>query len=94
MTPPGQNRHADALRRAIEADDFSFAQAAIGNYFTWFHSAQRSLAEVAEAKQLYTWGMEAAGARKARLADSLARAINVFSRYRPAPVRHTWHVTG
>jgi len=94
MTQPDLNPYAKVFRAAVEANDYSLAEAAMHNYITWFRSAPRTLAEVAHAKNLFTWGAEAAMARKARLAGELARVTRFFGGYRPSATSHTWYVEG
>jgi hypothetical protein len=93
MTPPGPNSRAELFRKAVEADDFSAAEAALQNYLTWFRSAPRTPVEVAQAKSLCEWGVQVATARKSGLAGKLSRLTTVFAGYRPSrPSIHTWNI--
>lgn len=90
MTPP--SLQAEAFRTAVEADDFTAIDAAVPIYLEWFRSRDRTLAEVAQARDLFDWVAQAAIARRAHLADELARLTTFFAGYRPPRRSNTWHL--
>jgi len=94
MMPAVVPSRAESLRLAVESGDFSAADAALGNYLTWFQSAPRNLAEVAEARDLLDWAVEVAKSRKADISQELGRVTAFFAAYGPRRISHSWKVTG
>jgi len=90
MTP--LTSRAETLRTALESDDFPSIEAAVRGYLACFQSGPRSLVEVAQARDLFDWGAQTATARKARLADQLARITTVSTGYRFPRSSNTWHL--
>jgi len=68
MTRPGLNCREETLRSAIESDDFSPANSALQAYLAWFGSEARTCADVLAARDLLQSCLEAAWARRARIA--------------------------
>ena len=92
MKLPPTPADPDALRAAIESDDYSSADIALRNYITCFHSSTRTLAEVASARDLFESAIQTAVAHRARTAEQLACLTAVFSSYCPPRISNTWHV--
>ena len=94
MTSSSLAAYANKFRAAVEARDFPLAQAALRDYSACFRSRSRTREEVAEARNLMMWGIEATKAHKAQMAEELMLLKRVCDAYRPAPRAHHWRVEG
>ena len=83
---------ARTLGSAIESDDVPTVEAAIQDYVAWFHSGERTLAEVAHARDLFTSSAQTVHARKRRIADELGRLTTISGGYRSPRISSTWNV--
>ncbi len=94
MTPPFHTSYEDSLRFAVEADDLRSVDGALRQYLAWFRSERRSLAEVAQARDLFQWAAQIATTRRGYLARDLARLTTVSTGYRGPRAISTWHIDG
>jgi hypothetical protein len=94
MTSTSLTHHANKFRLAVESRDFSLAQTALREYVACFRSCSRTAHEVADARKLLQWGIQATKAHKAQMAEELMLLKRVFDAYRPARLAHTWRLEG
>jgi hypothetical protein len=93
MSPCGPHRE-EAFRAAVEAHDFSRAEAALRDYVIWFRSESRDLPEIESARNLLQWGISVTTAHKVQLVEELTRLKRVFDAYMPRACTQTWRIVG
>jgi hypothetical protein len=91
---PSRPHREEAFRAAVEAHDFSRAEAALRDYVTWFRSESRDLAEIESARNLLQWGISVTTAHKVQLVEELTRLKRVFGAYLPYTCSQTWRIVG
>lgn len=94
MTPTGLALYAEVFRSAIEAHDFSQAQTSLQAYCTCLRSCSRTLPEIEEARALLQWGVRAAKAHKAHIAEELMSLKTICDAYGSPKRFHTWRMEG
>jgi hypothetical protein len=94
MTSSSLDHQASSFRAAVEAQDFSLAQTALAEYVKRFRSTNRTLQEVEEARTLLEWGVQAAKAQKAQMAEELMLLKRVCDAYGSSRPFHTWRLEG
>lgn len=87
-------QYEEAFRSAVEAHDFSRAEAALRAYITWFRSGSRSRQEIKSAMDLFAWGISVTTARRLQMAEELMRLRTVLDAYLPRRPFETWRVIG
>ena len=92
--PSRRLQHEEAFRSALEAHDFSRAEAALRDYITWFRSDSRDLPEIESARNLLQWGISVTSAHKVQLVEELTRLKRVFDAYLPRTCTQTWRIVG
>ena len=94
MTIEPTTLHAEMFRLAIESGDCSRAEAALQEYLAWFQSGPQTLEEVETARNLFNWGVQAAMARKANLAEEWMTMKRVVDGYVPPRRSQPWCLDG
>jgi hypothetical protein len=94
MTSIGFAGYATEFRSAVEAREFSLAQAALQEYIAYFRSRPRTLEEVNDARNLLQWGLQHTHAHKTQIAEELMLLKTVFEAYKPTRRSHTWRIEG
>jgi hypothetical protein len=91
---PRRLHYEEAFRSAVEAHDFSRAEAALRDYVGWFKSESRGPEEIESAKNLVQWGIGVTSAYKVKLVEELTRLKRVFDAYQPRSHTPTWRIVG
>jgi len=92
MTPPTRSSQGQAFRSAVEMDEFCSVHAALQAYVSWFRSEERSIAEIAQARDLLHSAVQIATTRKSVIAAQLARLQTVSAGYTAPRISSTWGV--
>jgi hypothetical protein len=91
---PRRVHQAAAFCSAIEAQDFSRAEAALRDYLTWFMSTSRSLQEIDSARNLLKWSIDLTSGHRTHMAEELMSFRRVLDAYLPPRRTQTWRVVG
>lgn len=90
MTLSALTLEEEAFRSAVEAGDFTRAEAALQNYVMQFQAERRTLQEVASARDLFKWSVQVTQANQANMASELMLVTKVSTGYVPPRRRRTW----